>query len=442
VLEDGERLSARRRRQEEPVLLVYHIANPQYPDQGNSHFESRCRYHEAVSEPEKKPWILWLNGGPGCSSLGGMFVELGPFVVDSGLNVTLNPYAWNKLANVLFLEQPAGVGFSYPSATTDDATTSADTYEALVGFLRAHSELQDDRKFYILGESYGGHYVPNTALRVQEGNKKLEPKSADRINLVGFAVGNGYTDWQLDFNANVPNGRYHALTSQARLDEAEQKCGGDYAPCFWPRPDKKCEKECDEAVSAATNDAMDGSIDIYDIYEDVCLDSAARLPTQQFVLLQERRSAIAKARSAHGRQLQTTISPVFPTCVDDFSARYLNLKEVQAAIHVNASSVPGGKWADCGGVDYAFNYESELPNYQRWVHEGELEILIYNGDADYILSHMGNAAWIREGLGLRHKETEWTKWRGSDKQVAGYFEQFSTGGKHLGAAKLHHSPGM
>ena len=110
-------------------------------------------YHEAVSEPEKKPWLLWLNGGPGCSSLGGMFVELGPFVVDSALNVTLNPYAWNKVANVLFLEQPAGVGFSYPTGTTDDATTSADTYEALVGFLRAHAELQDARRFYILGES-------------------------------------------------------------------------------------------------------------------------------------------------------------------------------------------------------------------------------------------------------------------------------------------------
>jgi len=218
--------------------------------------------------------------------------------------------------------------------------------------------------------------VQNTALRVQEGNAKLPAGSADIINLVGFAVGNGYTDWQLDFNANVPNGRYHALTSQARLDAAEKACGGDYAPCFWPRPDKTCAHECDAAVQAATEDAQDGSIDIYDIYEDVCLDSTSRLATQQFTLLQERRAALARARAAHGRGLQTTISPVFPTCIDDFSARYLNLPEVQAAIHVNASSVPGGKWADCGGVDYNFNYDSELPNYQKWVAEGDLEVRV------------------------------------------------------------------
>ena len=69
-------------------------------------------YHEAVADPKSKPLLLWLNGGPGCSSLGGMFTELGPFIVQKTLNVTFNPYSFNKVANVLFLEQPAGVGFS------------------------------------------------------------------------------------------------------------------------------------------------------------------------------------------------------------------------------------------------------------------------------------------------------------------------------------------
>ena len=99
---------------------------------------------------------------------------------------------------------------------------------------------------------------------------------------------------------------------------------------------------------------------------------------------------------------------------------------MQAAIHIKAGTVPKGKWSDCGNVDYDFNYASELPNYKQWAAAGELNILIYNGDADFILSHMGNAAWINEGLKLE-KDREWSKWRGSDGQVAGYFETYATG---------------
>ena len=148
-------------------------------------------YMEATSNPETKPVVLWLNGGPGCSSFGGLFTELGPYVVDKDMKVTTNPYSWNKVANMIFIEQPAGVGFSYPTGSTNDTITADDTYEALVQFFKAHPDL-DGRPFYIAGESYGGHYVPNTALAIQSGNAA---GTNAKINLKGFAVGNGYTDW-------------------------------------------------------------------------------------------------------------------------------------------------------------------------------------------------------------------------------------------------------
>ena len=75
-----------------------------------------------------------------------------------------------------------------------------------------------------MGESYGGHYVPETVAAIQAGNAALAPSAPERINIKGFAVGNGYTDWFLDFNANVPNTRYHALTSQSLLDAADVAC--------------------------------------------------------------------------------------------------------------------------------------------------------------------------------------------------------------------------
>jgi len=175
---------------------------------------------------------------------------------------------------------------------------------------------------------------------------------------------------------------------------------------------------------------MDGSIDNYDIYEDVCPAGQQRTKTQQYMLMQERRAQhLRKQQEKTGGLLGgTTISPIFATCEDDYSSAYLNLPEVQHAIGIRKGTIPGGNWSDCGlnGM-YHFNYESEIPNYQKWVGEGALRMLIYNGDADYILSHMGNAAWINDGLQL-NKTAEWTKWRGSDKQVAGYFEQYETAG--------------
>ncbi len=113
-------------------------------------------YHEATESPEDKPLVLWLNGGPGCSSLGGMFTELGPFVLDAHLNVTLNPYAFNKAANIIFIEQPAGVGFSYPNVPANDSATAADTDRALRDFLSMHPELQG-RDFWVMGESCTYH---------------------------------------------------------------------------------------------------------------------------------------------------------------------------------------------------------------------------------------------------------------------------------------------
>jgi len=367
-------------------------------------------YHEAIESPQRAPWVLWLNGGPGCSSLGGMFFEHGPFVVDAHLNVTLNPYSWNRGANVLYLEQPAGVGFSYPEGPANDTVAADDSYEALQVFLKRRSELTG-RPFYIAGESYAGHYVPNLVHRIQEGG---DP----RLNLQGFMVGNAYTDWRLDFSSNVPFARFHGLASPDQYAAALAACDGDTARGFWPRPDVPCPAPCLLAVMAATSNAMDGSLDSYDIYEDTCrLPGQRRAMTQAGILRRERAAQLQGA--AAGTLQGTTISPVFDTCADVYAAEYLNLPEVQRAIHVRPGTVPRSKWADCGGVPYAFNYESVVPLYAQWAAERKLRILVYSGDTDFIVNFLGTQNWL-DALNLTVL-SPWQSWRGSDKQVAGYF---------------------
>ncbi|XP_028091622.1 serine carboxypeptidase II-3-like [Camellia sinensis] len=127
-------------------------------------------YYFAESQnSSSKPLVLWLNGGPGCSSFGnGAMMELGPFRVNSdGLTLSENKYAWNNAANILFLESPAGVGFSYSNTTSDydksgDARTAADSYTFLVNWLERFPKYKT-RDFFITGESYAGHYVPQLA---------------------------------------------------------------------------------------------------------------------------------------------------------------------------------------------------------------------------------------------------------------------------------------
>ncbi|GKV30396.1 hypothetical protein SLEP1_g39211 [Rubroshorea leprosula] len=129
--------------------------------------------------------------GPGCSSFGyGAMEELGPFRVNSD-NKTLyrNPYAWNNVANVIFLESPAGVGFSYSNRSSDytnvgDKKTAEDSYTFLVNWLERFPQYKT-RDFFIAGESYAGHYVPQLAYTILSKNKK---SNKTVINLKGIAV--------------------------------------------------------------------------------------------------------------------------------------------------------------------------------------------------------------------------------------------------------------
>jgi len=394
---------------------------------------------EAESEPEKKPVVLWLNGGPGCSSLGGMWTELGPFVANKDESIGLNPYSWNKAANMIFVEQPAGVGFSYPAMATNDTITADDTYHALLDIFAQLPNLRG-KPFYVFGESYGGHYVPNTVKAVQDGNAALPATDPKIIDIRGFGVGNGYTDWALDFNMNVGYGRDHALCSERQYQEAMDACNGSTVACFWPNPDAECAPLCDKAVQAATGNAMGGAIDIYDIYEDVCLDGKQRIADQVFTLAKARQDAIAQSREQTSRLSTTPISPIYPTCAEEYSKKYLSREDVQKAIGARRLK----EWNMCGlvnagtpdhldgqGKTYHFNFESRIPYYKEWLKDGKLDILVYSGDADYILNFKCTENWL-SALNMTVKK-DFVAWRGSDRQVAGYLTEFE--GLHFATVK-------
>ena len=124
------------------------------------------------------PVTLWLNGGPGCSSLLGtsyeiigFLQEIGPYYLEDGVdykvgdNLTFNNHSWHNVSNLLFFQSPTGVGYSYnleENYTHNDHNTAQDNLNALVDFFKKFPEYQN-RSFWIAGESYAGRYIPDLA---------------------------------------------------------------------------------------------------------------------------------------------------------------------------------------------------------------------------------------------------------------------------------------
>uniref|UniRef100_K3WRG2 Carboxypeptidase n=1 Tax=Globisporangium ultimum (strain ATCC 200006 / CBS 805.95 / DAOM BR144) TaxID=431595 RepID=K3WRG2_GLOUD len=138
--------------------------------------------------PSKVPVILWLSGGPGCSGLVGDLFELGPCVFDDETGgIAYNPHSWTSLAHVIFIDQPRGTGFSDPD--TDNFWTHQDSSQDMAGFLQQffskHSDLAS-HDFYIFGESYGGHFVPDLAQYLLKADTELWTPQ-----LKGIGIGNG-----------------------------------------------------------------------------------------------------------------------------------------------------------------------------------------------------------------------------------------------------------
>jgi carboxypeptidase C (cathepsin A) len=130
---------------------------------------------ESEGNPSEDPVVLWLNGGPGSSSLIGLLTENGQIAtndqsltepIDGVPQVFYNPYTWSTKANMIYLESPKGVGFSYcedakssAECVNTDESTAQDAYEFLVNFFNEFPEYKAN-KFYITGESYAGIYIP------------------------------------------------------------------------------------------------------------------------------------------------------------------------------------------------------------------------------------------------------------------------------------------
>ncbi|KAG6763564.1 hypothetical protein POTOM_030989 [Populus tomentosa] len=257
--------------------------------------------------PESRPLVLWLNGGPGCSSVAyGAAEEIGPFRIrPDGKTLYFNPYAWNKFPQYKY------------------------------------------RDFYIAGESYAGHYVPQLSQVVYQKNKGIKNPV---INFKGFLVGNAVTDDYHDFVGTFEYWWTHGLISDSTYQTLRVTC--DFESSTHPSV------ECIKALMLA--ELEQGNIDPYSIFTQPCNNTAA----------------LRHNLRGHYPWMSRAYDP----CTERYSKVYFNHPEVQKALHANVTGIPY-PWKTCSDIvgDYwADSPLSMLPIYKELIAAG-LRIWVYRG---------------------------------------------------------------
>ncbi|KAJ4970605.1 hypothetical protein NE237_003704 [Protea cynaroides] len=355
---------------------------------------------EAHNNSHLKPIILWFNGGPGCSSIGyGAFEELGPLLVRKD-QLIKNPYSWNKLGNILFLESPAGVGFSYSKTTSDysstgDKRTAQEAYTFLINWLERFPQYKK-RDFYLAGESYGGHYVPQLAYTILQQNNK----GGRIINLRGISIGNPSIHDIDDRGLESVGGSLghfeflwrHNLISNQVWNTIQKTCDFNL-----PAPSRTV--ECQLAI-ILNFFRVDDNLDSYNIYAPMC----------------------------HEDNTTVTSGPLGTAdpCVHDQLAVYFNRPEVVKALHAKITRFDEGypshrgdgtmigkwdKWEGCRDVFL-----------QKWQDSPTsilpiLKHLIAHGTRVLVFRHLTMAMFVTKHSGDLDAVIPYTSTRDSMKRL-------------------------
>uniref|UniRef100_A0AAG5D765 Carboxypeptidase n=1 Tax=Anopheles atroparvus TaxID=41427 RepID=A0AAG5D765_ANOAO len=143
------------------------------------------------------PLVLWLQGGPGASSLFGLFEENGPFRITRDLTAQARNDSWYENHHLLYIDNPVGTGFSFTDSDAGYARNQVqvgeELYSAVVQFLQLFPDLRK-LPFYVTGESYAGKYVPALGITIHRKNEEPGARPERHVNLAGMAIGNGFSD--------------------------------------------------------------------------------------------------------------------------------------------------------------------------------------------------------------------------------------------------------
>ena len=307
------------------------------------HFPSRA-------SPDKDPLVFWLSGGPGCSSGLAALFENGPYHIVEG-ELVINKNSWNNKANLVFVDQPVGTGFSKGKVlkmphNEDQIAEQFGVF--LKGFYEKYQEYKD-RPFYITGESYAGHYIPFIGNYILTHKDEYE---ALGVNLQGVAIGNGWVDPYNQYAGYAQFSYDHKLvndTGRVLLEVGFRICQILVSNNI-PVLDMYV---CNILMEAVLGNPMAPRFNIYDVRRQ-CDDP--------------------------------------PLCYD-FSDLdiFFNRKDVRREL-----GVEGRKWQACNMIVHfvlLLDFENNAAPHVTDLLNAGVNVLVYNGDQDYICNWRGSSIW-------------------------------------------------
>lgn len=346
--------------------------------------------------------MIWLNGGPGCSSEDGALMEIGPYRVRQGGKLEYNDGSWDEFANLLFVDNPVGTGFSYVNTDSylHELDEMADQFiiflEKWFGLFPEY--LQDD--LYIAGESYAGQHIPYIARAILDRNKKTTQK--DRWNLQGLLIGNGWISpihqYQAYSSFAFAEGLVqHGTSAGDRLEQSLSMCLNELAK---PDSDTHININICEGVLTTFLDVTKEGGSCYNMYDVRLKDTWP----------------------ACGMNWPPDLAQVTP---------YLRRQDVVNALHINPEKRTG--WSECSGqVSQNFRAQTSKPSYKMlpgMLEEG-LPILLFSGAKDMICNHLGTEDMITDmtwngGRGFETSAGEYAPKRDwiFEGEAAGYWQE-------------------
>ncbi|KAK7442007.1 hypothetical protein VKT23_016284 [Stygiomarasmius scandens] len=327
-------------------------------------------FFEARESPETAPFTLWLNGGPGCSSMIGLFQENGPCLVNENLTTTLNPFSWNNLSNMIYIDQPIGTGFSFGTDTVNSTDSAAPFVWTAFQVLFESPEFSkfQKREFIFATESYGGHYGPSFVTFFDEQNAKIQSGEiqGEEINVSALMINNGWYDpliqnkAYLDFATNAPG------YGQLQPDDVLAQMNDSY---FRPGGCLDQEQACFDAGNSSASNRICATAD------DFCIENL-------FIPAVGDRDSDDLRQNASG--------PIFPP---EFYVSFLRESSVMAAIGAEA------RYSECPDAPFELftrtgdDARTLLPQLGDLANSG-LKMLIWAGDADINCNWLGGHASV------------------------------------------------